>query len=143
MRNSQLRTGLRATSLSLATLFLLATVHGQSTPAPTKPDDFLQQRLVLLSDLQGLTARARQIEKPLARATAETEIADALWPLDRELAKDLLRDAYKLTFPEEAEQEKLRKVPIGAPPQPRQYSFRIRCVKSWPWPRSISGRWIG
>lgn len=117
MLNSRLLTGLRATSLSLATLFLLVTVHAQSTPAPTKPDDFLQQRLALLSDLQGLTARAKQLEKPLARATAETEIADAAWALDRELAKELLRDAYALTFPEEAEQERLRKVPVGAQPQ--------------------------
>jgi hypothetical protein len=117
MIDSQLRNSFRATLLAFAILVSLSPVPAQSTPAVTKPDEFLQQRLALLSDLQGLTARAKQLEKQLARAMAEAEIADAAWSLDRDLAKDLLRDAYKLTFPEEAEQERLRKVPVGAMPQ--------------------------
>ena len=105
----------RVTSLALA--LLLSTVHGQSIQAPTKPDDLLPEKLSLLSDLQGLAARAKQLEKPLARGTAEAEIADAAWSLDKDFAKELLRDAYSLAFPEEAEQLKLRKRPVGAQPQ--------------------------
>jgi hypothetical protein len=77
----------------------------------------VQEKLRLLSELQGLAARARQLEKPLARGIAEAEIADAAWSLDRNLAKELLRDAYSLALPEEAEQAKLRKRPVGAQPQ--------------------------
>jgi hypothetical protein len=117
MVKPHVRAGLRVTSLSLAMVLWSVTLYAQSVPALIDSDDFLQQRLTLLSDLQGLTARAKQIEKPLARAAAETEIADALWWLDLDLAKELLREAFKLTFPEDAEQEKLRKIPVGAPPQ--------------------------
>jgi hypothetical protein len=117
MIRAQLRVSFRVTSLSLAMVLLLSTVHGQSIQAPTKPDDLLQEKLSLLSDLQGLAARAKQLEKPLARGIAEAEIADAAWSLDRDLAKELLRDAYSLAFPEEAEQAKLRQRPVGAQPQ--------------------------
>ncbi|MDX6303354.1 MAG: hypothetical protein QOI77_323, partial [Blastocatellia bacterium] len=109
--------------ISLATLMTLATclgffpVNGQSIQAPTKLDDLVQEKLRLLSELQGLAARARQLEKPLARGIAEAEIADAAWSLDRNLAKELLRDAYSLALPEEGEQAKLRKRPVGAQPQ--------------------------
>lgn len=117
MIRAQLRVSFRVISLSLVMALLLSTVHGQSIPAPTKPDDLLQEKLSLLSDLQGLAARAKQLEKPLARGIAEAEIGDAAWSLDRDLAKELLRDAYSLAFPEEAEQAKLRQRPVGVQPQ--------------------------
>jgi hypothetical protein len=103
--------------MALATGLVFFPVNGQSIQAPTKLDDLLQEKLRLLSELQGLAARARQLEKPLARGIAEAEIADAAWSLDRNLAKELLRDAYSLALPEEAEQAKLRKRPVGAQPQ--------------------------
>lgn len=117
MITDQLRSSVRVTLLSIAMGLLVSIVHGQSMQVPTKPDELLQEKLSLLSDLQGLAARAKQLEKPLARGIAEAEIADAAWSLDRDLAKELLRDAYSLTFPEEAEQAKLRKRPVGAQPQ--------------------------
>ena len=117
MSRAQSRISVRATSLLLAMGLLVSTAHSQPKQAPTKPDDLLQEKLSLLSNLQGLVARAKQLEKPLARGTAEAEIADAAWSLDRELAKELLRDAYSLSFPEEAEQARLRKRPVGAQPQ--------------------------
>ena len=114
---AQFRISFRVTSLLLVMGLLLSTVNGQSKQALTKTDDLLPEKLSLLSDLQGLVARAKQLEKPLARGIAEAEIADAAWSLDRDLAKELLRDAYSLAFPEEAEQAKLRKRPVGAQPQ--------------------------
>jgi tetratricopeptide (TPR) repeat protein len=99
-------------SLLLA-MGLLSAVQGQSIQAPTQPDDLQQEKLRLLADVQGLVARAKQLEKPLARGMAEAEIADAAWSLDRELAKELLRDALNSAFPDEAEQAKLRQRPIG------------------------------
>src|SRR5213078_618422 len=88
-------------------------VQGQSIQAPTQPDDLQQEKLRLLADVQGLVARAKQLEKPLARGTAEAEIADAAWSLDRDLAKELLRDALTSSLPDEADQARLRKRPIG------------------------------
>jgi hypothetical protein len=49
----------------------LSVVQGQSIQAPTQPDDLQQEKLRLLADVQGLVARAKQLEKPLARGTAE------------------------------------------------------------------------
>lgn len=117
MMKAKTRVSVLAILLALTMELLFAAVNGQSRQAPTKPDELLAEKLKLLSELQGLAARARQLEKPLARGVAEAEIADAAWSLDRELAKELLRDAYGLTFPEEAEQAKLRKRPVGAPPE--------------------------
>ncbi|HMG74644.1 MAG TPA: hypothetical protein VK582_14180 [Pyrinomonadaceae bacterium] len=54
------------------------------------------------------------MDKPLARALAETEIADAAWAHDGTWSKDLLRDAYELTFPDGEEQSRLRTIPVGA-----------------------------
>lgn len=112
MFGAQSKVSLWAVSLLLA-MGLLSAVHGQSIQAPTQPDDLLQEKLRLLSDIQGLATRAKQIEKPLARGMAEAEVADAAWSLDRDLAKELLRDALNSAFPDEAEQAKLRKRPIG------------------------------
>ncbi|MGZ5435579.1 MAG: hypothetical protein ACXWID_07365 [Pyrinomonadaceae bacterium] len=84
-------------------------------PQPTT-NDLEQKRLELLSDLQILAVRAKQLGKPLARAMAQAEIADAAWWVDRSLAEDLLRDAYSATLPDEEEQLNLRKRPVGADP---------------------------
>lgn len=72
------------------------------------------QRLSLISEFQTLGARAEQLEKPLARASAKAEIADAAWTLDKDWSEKLLREAYQLTFPSEKAQAWLRQVPVGA-----------------------------
>jgi hypothetical protein len=64
--------------------------------------------------LQGLEAESVKLDKPLPRAVAKTEIADAAWALERLWAKKLLREAYELTFPGEEEQARLRSKPLGA-----------------------------
>ena len=107
----------RILPLIMLICLLASENYGQSKqPIGAADDVVLSQKLSLLSELRGLEARAKQLEKPLARATGEIEIADAVWLLDRDLAKELLRDAYDHTFPSDEEQNKLRNRPIGAPP---------------------------
>jgi hypothetical protein len=74
------------------------------------------EQMLLLSEVQKLDTRAAKLDKPLARALARAEIADATWTLDTEGAKRSLRNAYELTFPEEEEQLKLRIRPVGSAP---------------------------
>jgi hypothetical protein len=105
----------RALLLFLPLLFWV-TADAQLQQPGAVNDNTAQKRLELLSDLQGLGARAKQLDRPLARAMAEAEVADAAWSIDRDLAKELLRDAYVLTFPEEEEQARRRKLPIGSQP---------------------------
>lgn len=105
-----------AKAFFLLPLLLWLTASAQLPPPANVEDDAAQKKLELLSDLQGLAARAKQLDKPLARAMAEAEVADAAWSIDCDLAKELLRDAYVLTFPEEEEQARRRKLPIGSQP---------------------------
>lgn len=110
-------TNLRIISLALALAFLGFPAFGQQRQTGVSDDITLSEHLRLLSELQGLGARAKQLDKPLARAMAEAEIAEAAWSIDRDLAKQLLRDSYYLAFPEEEEQAKLRNRPAGSPPR--------------------------
>src|SRR5258707_1739083 len=91
-------------------------IFGQLSPSGSSDDALANQRFALLSELQSLGARAKLLDHPLARALAEAEVADAAWFIDRDLAKQLLRDAYDLSSPGEEEQAKLRR-PVGAPPR--------------------------
>jgi hypothetical protein len=102
-----------------ALMFLLAfPSNGQSSKSTLSNDDVASERLGLIFDLQGLEAKAARLDKPLARALAKAEIADAAWSLDQAWTKKLLREAYDLTFPAEADQIGLRNKPIGVPPVP-------------------------
>lgn len=79
------------------------------------------RRLSLISEIQSLEIRAKRLDKPLARAVADAEIADALWGLNQDESKNILREAYELTFPGEEQRAKLQKIPVGANPRmPRQ-----------------------
>ena len=55
---------------------------------------------LLLIDLQNLAVQATNLTSGLARARANVEIADPLWTLDEKRAKELLKEAYTLTFPD-------------------------------------------
>jgi len=92
-------------------------VFGQSNTSGSSDDALANQRFTLLSELQSLGARAKLLDHPLARALAEAEVADAAWFIDRDSAKQLLRDAYDLSSPGEDEQAKMRKLPAGSPPR--------------------------
>jgi hypothetical protein len=72
------------------------------------------EQTLLLSQLQTLNSRAAKLDRPLTRASAKAEIADAAWTLDRDWSKRLLREGYQLTFPDETEQIKLRNISVGA-----------------------------
>jgi hypothetical protein len=93
-------------------------IFGQLNPSGSADDALANQRFALLSELQSLGARAKLLDHPLARALAEAEVADAAWFIDRDLAKQLLRDAYGLSSPGEDEQAKMRKRPAGSPSRP-------------------------
>jgi hypothetical protein len=107
----------QAICLFAAMTVFASPVFGQSNPSGSSDDPLANQRFVLLSELQSLGARAKLLDHPLARALAEAEVADAAWSIDRDLAKQLLRDAYDLSSPGEDEQAKLRKLPAGSPPR--------------------------
>ncbi len=103
----------------LLLLFLLAPSYESQTIKTSPNDDsmLLAEKGMLLSDLQVLDTKSVKLDNGLAQAVAKAEIAAALWSLNNERAKVLLRDAYKLTLPDEA-QNKSRDVPVGAPPTP-------------------------
>lgn len=84
-------------------------------PAQSQTDAALRKSS-LIADLQALEATAAQLDKPLARAAATAEIADAAWALDTDWAKRLLQGAYELTFPGEEAQAAMRRRPIGSLP---------------------------
>ncbi len=96
-------------------------------------------KVALLSDLQTLDAEAAKLDDAMARAAAKCEIADAAWTIDREWAKELLRAAYALTFPDEDEQKRLRERPAGTAPKPptdeeqqrAEVQSRILAVAAW------------
>jgi len=97
-------------------LLLPSTYRSQSVEKKKSDDDGMMEKVVLLSDLHALEAKADQLGKPIPRALATAEIADAAWTLDNVWAKKLLREAYELTFPVEEERNKLRDKPVGAAP---------------------------
>lgn len=107
----------------LLTCALLAP-HLAAAQSATKPGGGAAETsgqtalLALLFDLQALDAEASKLNQPLARARAKIEIADAAWPVEREWAKKLLREAYESTFPDEKEREHLRQESLGSKPHP-------------------------
>jgi hypothetical protein len=97
-------------------LVFAASGSGQRIVPQPNVDDVEARKLSLLSELQFLAADSLNLEKPLARALAQAEVADAAWTLDQTWAKKLLREAYELTLPPEEEQAKLRGRAVGSPP---------------------------
>jgi hypothetical protein len=125
--NAELTTCVRIISLTLAAAVLVLTVEGQSRPRAVSLDEVaLQEKVTLLSELQGLAARAKQLDKPLARATADAEIASAARDLDGEFTQGLLREAYELTLPSDDEQTRMRKIPKGSQPHIPNSANRAR-----------------
>lgn len=112
--------------LSLLMALFITSVYGQQALPKPNAADVEVRKSALLSELQILASDSLKLDKPLARALAQAEIADAAWTLDQEWAKKLLREAYELTLPPEAEQIKLREKPVGAPPTPPTSDDRTR-----------------
>jgi hypothetical protein len=107
-----------ASALAL-TLILTPAFKSQTTELKTKDDKDLK-RIVLLSELRDLEVRATRLNSPLSCALARAEIANAVWQLDEDWAKRLLREAYQQTFPEEQGSAKPqdRHRPVGVLPMP-------------------------
>lgn len=119
--------------VSTALLFLLFTPGlGQSVrtqkAGAVEAEDLELKRLSLLADLQFLASDSLNLQSPLARASAQAETADAAWSVDRVWAKKLLREAFELTLPPEAEQKKLRARPAGMAPVFASGENRARAI---------------
>lgn len=83
------------------------TAPAEQTAAPRADEASLRL------DVQALADEAKEIQKPLARAAAQAETADALWVFDEARAKKLLRESLELTFPEEVDRPQIRNRVIG------------------------------
>src|SRR5258706_15367681 len=82
-------------AISLVVIF---TIQNGLSQAP-KVAQLSEKQSLLLLDLENLAAQAANLTSGLARARANAEIADLLWTLDKQRAKELLGEAYKLTSP--------------------------------------------
>lgn len=101
--------------LSALLLLIVPSAYSQSAlPLSGHRDEVELKKLWLLADLQNLKSEAVKLERPLAHALANAEIADAAWTLDLEWSKKLLREAYEFTFPSKEEQQRLRNRQPGA-----------------------------
>ncbi|HYX27501.1 MAG TPA: hypothetical protein VE863_02960 [Pyrinomonadaceae bacterium] len=83
-------------AISLVALF---SIQNGLSQVPSVAQLSEKQSLLLL-DLQNLAAQAAGLTSGLARARSYAEIADPLWSLDKQGAKKLLSEAYKLTSPD-------------------------------------------
>jgi hypothetical protein len=115
----------RAVQSFVFTLTLAAICHGQTSEPKTGGVDIAARETELLADLKALAAEAQKLEKPLARAAADAEIADAAWSLDREWSRTLLLEAFRRTLPAERERAAAPR-PVGAAPRLRSSAERAR-----------------
>lgn len=109
-------------------LLVLSNLSSDSQTVNLRPsrNEAALQRLALTSDLKTLALEIPKLDGPLARALADAEIADAAWTLDRDWAKKLLKEGYRLTYPTEEEQSKFQPEPPGTPPKPPTVIGRAR-----------------
>lgn len=92
-----------------------------------RPDqDAALRKLALLSDVKTLAVEVAKLDGALARSMAEAEVADAAWTLDRDWAKSILKEAYRLTYPTEEEQSKFQQERPGTAPRQRTEIDRAR-----------------
>ena len=88
------------------------------------------KKMALIGDLQILSAEASNLDKPLARALARAEIADAAWALDPDWSKQLLREAYELTLPsDEDAAEGDKRTETSAPLARSEQAVRSRVLQ--------------
>jgi hypothetical protein len=99
-------------------------VYSQTLRKPYRDEPL--EKLALLSDVKTLAIEIPKLDGPLARALADAEVADAAWMLDRDWAKKILREAYRLTYPTEEEQAKFQPEPPGMSPKPPTLIGRAR-----------------
>ena len=116
---------MKTITLLLGFLCLSASVMYAQKASKASGDETLQ-KLTLITDLKSLALEIPKLDGPLARALAGAEIADAAWTLDRSWAKNLLTDAYQLTYLSKEEQSKIGPEPPGTPPRPPTGISRAR-----------------
>jgi len=98
--------------------------YSQTNVKPYRDD--ATRKLLLLSEVKNLAIEIPRLDGPLARALADAEIADAAWTLDRDWAKSVLKEAYRLTYPTEEEQARFQPQPRGTDPAPPTAISRAR-----------------
>ena len=79
-------------------------------------DEAQIRKSMLLGDLSALDNDAVNLNSSLARAVVKTEIADVVWNLDKQWARQLLKDAFELALPDKETRRKLQKVKKGDNP---------------------------
>src|SRR5262245_8937794 len=80
-------------------------------------DDETQiQKSALLGDLTALQSEAVNLNPTGVRALVKTEIAHVAWNLDKQWAKQLLKDALELALPDKETRRKYQKVKKGDNP---------------------------
>ena len=104
----------------------LSASLGYSQTVPTQSKNVELQKAVLLSDLRTLAVEIPKLDGQLARAMGKAEIADAAWTLDRNWARNLLTDAYELTYLTEEELSHIGPEPPGTSPRPPTAVGRAR-----------------
>lgn len=109
--------------ISLASSLCLAQSTANKTGS--ERDDLASEKALLVTELQALEQESLKLNDPLAESIVKAEIADAVWPLDRNWSKKLLRRAYVLALPEEA-QKGGRENEAGRIPSPLTSTERSR-----------------
>ncbi len=101
------------------------------------------KRMALIGDLQILSAEASNLDKPLARALARAEIADAAWALDPDWSKQLLREAYELTLPsDEDAAEGDKRTETSAPLARSEQAVRSRVLQIAARDSALAKSWL-
>src|SRR5262249_41139366 len=123
------------TSALLAIIFLLSVsfTNAQSTQKKTdqkrteqksaeqkKSEDVDEeariQKNMLLVNLTALDNDTVNLNSSLERAVVKTEIADIAWKLDKQWARQLLKDAFEFALPDKETRRKFQKIKKGDNP---------------------------
>lgn len=95
--------------LTILLLGLHSYSFGQDSMDESTLNKIQIEKSSLITSLKILDGETDKLNSEIRKAFAKTEIADAMWHLDRETAKKILRKAFYLSLPNEEERQKLKK----------------------------------
>ena len=115
---SQRVIGVKRLNLILSLVFLACySAFSQESNLSGNAEETTLRKQIVLSELKSLALELPKIDGLFQRAFAGAEIADAAWELDRAWAQELLRGAYKLTYPAKEELDKISSSTVVNTPQ--------------------------